>query len=66
MPLSTRQAAKRKLSQSIGNIEWAIFHLSDIGEEYATLHPEITQPLAQLVVVLEQVKTTIAAIDSKI
>lgn len=59
MPLSTRQQTRRKLEQTIGNIDWAVYHLSDIGETYADQHPEITQPLAEIVAILEEVKKLI-------
>ena len=66
MGLTTRQAAKRKLDQAIGNLDWASAHLQDVGETYAEAHPEISQPLADVILLIEQVQELIRKIDKGI
>ena len=41
MPKRNRMTYKRELDRAIGNIEWAIKHLYNVGDKYAEFHPEI-------------------------
>jgi len=45
MPRTTREWAKRKLTQVQGNIEWAGAHLKEVTDVYDEQHPEITEPI---------------------
>ena len=45
MPRSTREWAKRKIDESLNNINWAGTHINEVSDRYAAEHKEISQPL---------------------
>lgn len=53
MPRNTRDWAQRKLQEADGNIEWAVSHMAEVGQRYEEQHPEISDPLVQIIEVLK-------------
>ena len=45
MPRSTREWAKRKIDEALNNINWAGTHINEVAEKYCSEHPEISNPL---------------------
>jgi len=62
MPRSTREWAKRKLQESIDNLNWCGYHLIEVAETYKELHPEIAEPLKDIATVASQLMETIAKV----
>lgn len=52
MPRNTREWAKRKLKESQGNLDWALFHLHEIEEKYRPVHPDIADAIEKIMQVI--------------
>ncbi len=57
MATSTRQRAQRKLTAAETNILAAAKHLEEIAEIYDDLHPEVSQPLMLLQIMILECAT---------
>ena len=63
MPRSTREWAKRKLGEAVQSLDWAVYHLCEVGKRYDELHPEISNPILDVVTACEELKKYIDTID---
>lgn len=52
MPRSTREWALRKLEQALGTLDWTGNHLIQVIEIYQEKHPEVSNPLNQVLEIL--------------
>lgn len=52
MPASIRQQAQRKLDACVNSQQRAIQHLEELAEQYDELHPDISQPMTAIQVLL--------------
>lgn len=52
MPKNTRQHYKREIERAIGNIEWAIKHLSQVNEAYKEHHDHISNGAEMIMITL--------------
>ena len=52
MPRSTREWAKRKIDESINNMDWAGTHINKVSERYQADHPEISNNLNHVLTIL--------------
>lgn len=59
MPKSTREWAKRKLEESVKNIDWAGTHIYEVTERYKADHPEVSEPLQMVLDTLAELQTLI-------
>ena len=62
MPRSTREWAKRKLTESIQNIDWCGTHLNEVAERYEADHPEVSQPLKDIMDILQMAQEVIGKV----
>lgn len=62
MPRTTREWAHRKLAEAENNLQWAQRHMCEVGERYDDMHPEISEPLLQIIGTLEEVSKAIGRI----
>lgn len=62
MPRSTREWAKRKLDESVQNIDWCGTHINAVVETYQKDHPEVSDPLKIALQALEDIQTLIARV----
>ena len=62
MSRSTREWAKRKLQESIVNLNWCGYHLIEVAEVYKEQHPEIANPIKDIATVASQLMDTIAKV----
>jgi len=63
MPRSTREWAKRKLGEAVQSLDWAVYHLCEVGQRYEQQHPEISDPLLDIVTACEELKQYIRKVD---
>ncbi|MBA7593070.1 hypothetical protein ES708_35280 [subsurface metagenome] len=56
MPRSTREWAQRKLVETKGNLDWAVYHLGEVVEVYDEAHPELTKPMLELVALIVEIE----------
>ncbi|MBA7573663.1 hypothetical protein ES708_15461 [subsurface metagenome] len=56
MPRSTREWAQRKLVETKGNLDWAVYHLGEVVEVYDEPHPEISKPMIGLVAMIMEIE----------
>lgn len=54
MPANVRQWARRKLEQSLQNLDWSATHIADVVVTYEKQHPEIAEPLRAILLIYEQ------------
>ena len=66
MPRNTRQWARRELENAKKNIDWIGVHLSRVGDLYQELHPEISEPIHDLLVILAEIDRSVDVIRAKI
>ncbi len=59
MPRSTREWARRKLDQSVENLNWSGTHIYEVILKYEKDHPEITDPLKNILLMLEMAQDLI-------
>lgn len=59
MPGSTREWAKRKLDESIKNVQWAGYHANEVEVKYRPEHPEIADPILEGLKLLDLYMTLI-------
>ena len=64
MPRSTREWARRKLEESVQNIDWAGSHIYGVVEKYQELHPEVSEPLKAVLKIFEECQNMITLIRS--
>ena len=64
MPRSTREWAKRKLDESVQNIDWAGTHINEVIERYKAEHPEVSDPLSNCQDMLVMVQDVIKKVRS--
>lgn len=62
MPRSTREWAKRKIAEAEQSINWTGYHISQVVSRYEAEHPEVSEPLRELLAALEMVQTTLAKV----
>jgi len=62
MPRSTREWAKRKLDESVQNIDWSGTHINAVVVTYQADHPEVSDPLKIALQALEDIQTLIARV----
>ncbi len=63
MPRSTREWAKRKLTEAVQSLDWAVYHLCEVGQRYDEKHPEISDPILQIVTLCEELKQHIDTVN---
>ena len=66
MPRTTRQWARRELENAKKNINWLGVHLSRVEDLYQEPHPEISEPIHDLLLILAALDTSIDLIRAKI
>lgn len=52
MPRNTREWALRKLDAANNSIEWCTKHLGEVILKYEQPHPEISEPLNEIAMIL--------------
>lgn len=62
MPRSTREWALRKLKEAIDNLSWSGYHINEVAEKYQDAHPEIAEPLGDILTALSMLMETITKI----
>ncbi len=63
MPRSTREWAKRKLGEAVQSLDWTVYHLGEVGQRYEEKHPEISDPLLEIIMICEELKKYIVNVD---
>lgn len=66
MPRNTRDWARRKLEQSITNIDWSGTHLAAVYDVYEPYHPDIAGAIKAVLQLLEETQSAIANIRKSI
>ncbi|MBA7579843.1 hypothetical protein ES708_21721 [subsurface metagenome] len=64
MPRSTREWAKRKLGEAVQSLDWAVYHLGEVGQRYEEQHPEVSDPLLEIILACEAIKTYIDKVNA--
>lgn len=59
MPRNTREWAKRELDAAIKNLEWGGTHLFAVVDIYNKEHQEVSDPLIDVLTVIEEIQTLI-------
>lgn len=62
MPRSTREWALRKLTEAHENLNWCGFHLNEVYQKYNPTHPEIGQPIEDIMTVVNMLMEGIVKI----
>lgn len=63
---NTRHWAKKKLTQSIGNLNACATYLSEVSSVYKDLHPEISEPLDTCLIIFAEIESLIDKTEKSI
>ncbi len=64
MPRNTREWALRELQYGANSLDWTVTHLSSVAKTYDELHPEISNPLLEVVIICKELQNMILKIRS--
>ena len=62
MPRNTREWALRELQYAVNNLDWTVTHLASVAKTYEELHPEISTPLLEVIVICKELQNMILKI----
>lgn len=66
MPRTTREWAKRELTAAANNLDWCDKHLLAIIDVYLEEHPEVAEPLDQLLAASGLIKHAIRQLNEQL